>query len=97
MKNTCSLDQIQETSGLTAGLKMRQYKLDTMEKFMEIKSNNPKLKQSGIAKNYWNYHLLQYNGIEEKKICFHLIGYHHHLKPIKENKKYQTRTLMMLR
>ena len=28
---------------------MRQYKLDKMAKFMEIKSNNPKLKQSEIA------------------------------------------------
>ena len=50
MKNTCSLDQIQETGVLNADLKMRQYKLDKMAKFMEIKSNNPELKQSEIAK-----------------------------------------------
>ena len=29
---------------------MRQYKLDKMAKFMEIKSVNPKLKQSEIAR-----------------------------------------------
>ena len=50
MKNTYSLDQIQNTGYLNAVLKTRQNKLDRMAKFMEIKSNNPRLKQSEIAK-----------------------------------------------
>ena len=50
MKNTYSLDQIQKTGDLNADLIMRQNKLDKMAKFMEIKSNNPRLKQSEIAK-----------------------------------------------
>ena len=50
MKETYSLDQMQKTGDLNADLIMRQYKLDKMAKFMEIKSNNPKLKQSEIAK-----------------------------------------------
>ena len=45
MNNTYYLDQIQKTGDLI----MRQYKLDKMAKFMEIKSNNPKFKQSEIA------------------------------------------------
>ena len=50
MNHTYSLDQIQKTDDLNAGLIMRQYKLDEIAEFMEIKSNNPKLKQSEIAK-----------------------------------------------
>ena len=50
MKNTYSLDQIQKTGDLIADLIMKQYRLDKKAKFMEIKSNNPKLKQSEIAK-----------------------------------------------
>ena len=50
MNNTYSLDQIQKTGDLNAHLIMIQYKLDKMAKFMEINSNNPKLKQSEIAK-----------------------------------------------
>ena len=50
MNNTYSLDQIQKTGDLNADLLLRQYKLDKMAKLMEIKSNNPELKQSEIAK-----------------------------------------------
>ena len=50
MNNTYSLDQIQKTVDLNADLIMRQYKSDTMAKFMEIESNNPKIKQSETAK-----------------------------------------------
>ena len=50
MNNTYSLDQIQETGDLNADLIMRQYELEKMAKFLEIKSNNPRLKQSEIAK-----------------------------------------------
>ena len=48
--NTHSLDQIQKTDGLKADLILKQCKIDKMAKLMEIKSNNPKLKQSEIAK-----------------------------------------------
>ena len=50
MSNTYSPDQIQKTGDLNADLIMRQYKLDKMAKFMEIKSNNPRLMQSEIVK-----------------------------------------------
>ena len=50
MNNTYSLVQKQKTGDLSADLLMRQYKLDKKAKFMEIKSNNPRLKQSEIAK-----------------------------------------------
>ena len=51
MNNTNNtLDQIQKTGDLNADLIMRQDKLDKMAKFMEIKSNNPRLKQFEIAK-----------------------------------------------
>ena len=50
MINTYSPDQIKKTGDLNADLILRQYKLDKMAKFLEIKSNNPKLKQSEIAK-----------------------------------------------
>ena len=50
MNNTFSLEQIYKTGDLNADLIMRQYKLDKMAKFMEIKSINPKLKQSEIPK-----------------------------------------------
>ena len=46
MNKTYSLDQTPKTGDLKADLIMRQYKLDKMAKFMEIKSNNPKLRQS---------------------------------------------------
>ena len=50
MNEIFSVDQIQNTGDLNADLVMRQYKLDKMAKFMEIKSNKPRLKQSEIAK-----------------------------------------------
>ena len=49
MNNTFSLDQIAKTGDLNADLIMRQYKLVEMAKFVEVKSNNPKLKQSEIT------------------------------------------------
>ena len=44
------MDQIAKTGDFNADLKMRQYKLDKMAKFLEIKSINPNLKQSEIVK-----------------------------------------------
>ena len=49
MNNTFSLQQIQKTSGLDANLISRQYKLNLMADFMQIKYQNPKMKQSEIA------------------------------------------------
>ena len=49
MNNTYSLDQVQKPGGLKAELLMRKYNLDKLAKFMEIKSNNPRLNQSEIA------------------------------------------------
>ena len=65
MNNIQSLYQIQETGGLNADLIIRQCKLDKMAKFMEIKSNNPKLNNLN-SQNYWNYVLLRYNDMDEK-------------------------------
>ena len=50
MNNTFSLEQISKTGELNANLILRQYKLDLMARFMEKKSNNPKLTQKEIAK-----------------------------------------------
>ena len=50
MNNTFSPEQRAKTGNLNADLMMRQNKLDKTAKFMEIKGNNPRLKQSEIAK-----------------------------------------------
>ena len=50
MKNTFSLQQISQTPSLYSNLLFRQCKLDLVARFMEIKSINPKLKQSERAK-----------------------------------------------
>ena len=50
MKNTFSIDQKAKTGDLNADLIMSQYRLDKMAKLMELKSNNPKLKQFEISK-----------------------------------------------
>ena len=50
MNNFFSLEEIAKTGDLNADLIMRQYKLDKMAKFMEIKFTNPKLKQSEKAR-----------------------------------------------
>ena len=68
---------------------MRQYKLDETAKFMEIKSANPKIKQSEIPrKPKISSSIL--HGIEEKQTCFHLIDYLHHQKLTQGNKGFQT-------
>ena len=51
MNNTFPLEQISKTGSLDSILIKGQYKLDLMAMFMEIKSINPKLKQSEIAKD----------------------------------------------
>ena len=50
MNNTFSLQQISQTGNVDSDLITRHYKLDLMARFMEIKSINPKLKESEIAK-----------------------------------------------
>ena len=50
MNHTSSSEQISKTSSLDSNLILRQYKLDLMARFMEIKSVNPKLRQNQIAK-----------------------------------------------
>ena len=49
MNTRFSLQQIQKTSNLDPNFISRQYKLNLMAKFMQIKFENPKLKQSEIA------------------------------------------------
>ena len=46
MNNAFCLEQKAKTDDLKANLIMRQYKLDKMTKYKEIKSTNAKLKQS---------------------------------------------------
>ena len=50
MNNTFSLEQISKTGNLNADLILRQYKLDLMCRFMEMKSNNPKFTQKQISR-----------------------------------------------
>ena len=49
MNKSFSLQQISRTGNLDPNLISRQYKLDLMSKFMCIKFENPKMKQSDIA------------------------------------------------
>ena len=42
MNDTYSPNQIERTGDLNADLIMRQYMLEKMAKFVEIKSNNPR-------------------------------------------------------
>ena len=50
MNESFSLQQIQKTSNLDAILISKQYKLYLMAVFLRAKNQNPKLKQSQIAK-----------------------------------------------
>ena len=50
MKSTFSLEQLSKTGSLDSNLMLRQYKIDLMARFVKIKSINPKLKQSEIAR-----------------------------------------------
>ena len=49
MNNNFSLRQISKTSNLDFNLIFRQYKLNLMAKFMQIKIEKPKLKRSDIS------------------------------------------------
>ena len=50
MNNSLSLQQKQKTSSLDANLISRQYKLNLMADCMRVKYENPKLKQTEMAK-----------------------------------------------
>ena len=50
MNNTFSLSEISKTGSLNSSLTLRQYKLDLMARFMEIKAMNPQLTQNEFAK-----------------------------------------------
>ena len=50
MDNSISLEQKSRTGNIDAILITRQYKLDLLARFMEIKAMNPKLKHNEIAK-----------------------------------------------
>ena len=50
MKNTCSLEQIIKISSLGSNIILRHYKLHLMATVIEIKSFNPKVKQSELPK-----------------------------------------------
>ena len=50
MKNTFPSEQIAKTGDLNDDLIMKQYRLDKMAKFMEFKTNNPRLTQSEKAR-----------------------------------------------
>ena len=50
MNNSFSLQQIQKRSNVDANLISRQYKPNLMADFMRIKYENPRMKQSEIAK-----------------------------------------------
>ena len=88
MNNTFSLEQRSKTGDHNADLIMRQNNLDKMAKYMEIKSINPKLKQSEIAKEMKiSSSTIQRN--RREKICFHHIeNYHRTLT--QENKRLHT-------
>ena len=50
MNNTFSLQQIANTGNLNSDLIIRQYKLDLMARFMQLKSERPKLTQDQISR-----------------------------------------------
>ena len=50
MNNISPLEQISGTGSLDANLILHQHKLDSMARFMEIKSINPKMKQKEVGK-----------------------------------------------
>ena len=52
MKKSFSLSEIQKTGNLKADLIRRQFRLDQMAKVIKVKSVNPKLKQSEIAREF---------------------------------------------
>ena len=85
MNNTFSLQQISQTD-LDSILFLRQYKLDLMARFPEIKYMNPRLRQDQKAKEL-DAQVVLYNDIDKIWISFHVIE--SHLIAIKEDKRFQ--------
>ena len=90
MKNTFPLEQIAKTREVTAYLILSQYKFDKMAKFMEIKSTNPKLKQSEKAREQKisSSKLQRYRGEKNAFILYNTTVIKHSHKKIKEFKTY---------
>ena len=65
MNNTFSQQQLSQTSNVDSNLITRQYKLDLMARFMEIKSVNPILRQDQIAKELGCSSCLIYNNVDK--------------------------------
>ena len=75
MNNSFSLQQISRTSDLDPNLISRQYKLDLISKFMCIKFERPRMKESEIANQlgYSTSTLQRYRN--DLYICFHPIEF----------------------
>ena len=86
MNNSFSLQQISRTGVPDPNPISRQYKLDLMSKFMCIKFETPKMKQSEIANQlgYSTSTLQRYRN----DICFHPIEFTQ-ITPINEQKRLQ--------
>ena len=83
--NTFFSQQISQTRILDSNLITRQYKLDMMARFMEIKAMNPRITQKEKAKNL-DTQLLVYNVIDMIKTSFRPIKVQ--LIVIKKNKRF---------
>ena len=86
MNNTYSLQQTSQTGNLDSQFKTRQYKLDLMAWFMEIKFINPSLRQDQIAKNLV-VQVVPCNDIDKIYVSFQHIDFHQTIT--KENKRFQ--------
>ena len=97
MDKTFSFEQTSKTGDLNDDSIMRQYKLNAMAIFMEIKSNNPKLKQSELAKEL----KISTSTIQWYRIEINLLSPYRTSPPSNtnytQNKKLHIKTLMMLR
>ena len=89
MNNTFYLKQKAESGDLNADLITRQCRLDKISKFMEVKSTNPRLKQSERAKELAisTSTLQRYR---RKNVYTHPIEFYNHQTLTQENKRLQT-------
>ena len=87
MNNSFSLKQRFKTGSLDSNLISRQNKLNLMTKFMQIKFQNPKMKQSEIADQLCCSCII-YNDKETIYKCFHPIELSQ-ITPINEQKSFQ--------
>ena len=80
MNNSFSVQQKSRTGNLDPNLLSRQYELDLMTKFMCIKFEKPKMKQSEIA-NQLSYSTSTLQRYKNDKKCIHHTEFTH-IKPI---------------